>query len=92
MFLKIPYAIDVQSGSVKINGRMTHPGGLPPCRDGRRCSTVPDSQQNVPSLIQAENIVEKLKGKSPYSIRETVCVPPRYWDREFLISSIIEIE
>jgi hypothetical protein len=82
VFLKIPYAIDVQSGSVKINGRMTHPGGLPPCRDGRRCSTVPDSQQNVPFSDSSR----------PYSIRETVGVPPRYWDREFLISNIIEIE
>jgi hypothetical protein len=41
------------------------------------------------SLIQAENTVKKLEGESPYSIRETVCVPPRYWDREFLIANII---
>jgi hypothetical protein len=44
------------------------------------------------SLVQAQNIVEKLKGKSSYSVRKTVCVPPRYWDRKFLITNIIDVE
>jgi hypothetical protein len=54
--------------------------------------SVEMAKNTVPYLVQAQNIVEKLKGKSSYSVRKTVCVPPRYWDRKFLITNIIDVE